>query len=114
MKIKKNIALKLLQDLIKDEKFKKDLIDLISSNSDSSGIAKNEEKKIFNNLLKVHKKTVDDVMVPRGEIIYIDQKIDKENLLKIINKEAHSRMPVVQNDLENCLGMVHILSLIHI
>ena len=108
MKIKKNIALKLLQDLIKDEKFKKDLIDLISSNSDSSGIAKNEEKKIFNNLLKVHKKTVDDVMVPRGEIIYIDQKIDKENLLKIINKEAHSRMPVVKNDLENCLGMVHI------
>ncbi len=108
MKIKKNIALKLIQDLIKDEKFKKDLIDLISSNSDSSGIAKNEEKKIFNNLLKVHKKTVDDVMVPRGEIIYIDQKIDKENLLKIINKEAHSRMPVVKNDLENCLGMVHI------
>mgnify|MGYP001157571748 FL=1 len=108
MKIKKNIALKLLQDLIKDEKFKKDLIDLISSNSDSSGIAKNEEKKIFNNLLKVHKKTVDDVMVPRGEIIYIDQKIDKENFLKIINKEAHSRMPVVKNDLENCLGMVHI------
>ena len=78
MKIKKNIALKLIQDLINDEKFKKDLIDLISSNSDSSGIAKNEEKKIFNNLLKVHKKTVDDVMVPRGEIIYIDQKIDKE------------------------------------
>ena len=36
-------------------------------------------KKIFNNLLKVHKQTVDDVMVPRGEIIYIDQKIDKEN-----------------------------------
>jgi CBS domain containing-hemolysin-like protein len=85
MKIKKNIALKLVQDLIKDEKFKKDLIDLISANSDSSGIAKNEEKKIFNNLLKVHKQTVDDVMVPRGEIIYIDQKIDKENLLKIIN-----------------------------
>ena len=108
MKIKKNIALKLIQDLIKDEKFKKDLIDLISANSDSSGIAKNEEKKIFNNLLKVHKQTVDDVMVPRGEIIYIDQKIDKENLLKIINKEAHSRMPVVKSDLENCLGMVHI------
>lgn len=108
MKIKKNIALKLIQDLIKDEKFKKDLIDLISANSDSSGIAKNEEKKIFNNLLKVHKQTVDDVMVPRGEIIYIDQKIDKENLIKIINKEAHSRMPVVKGDLENCLGMVHI------
>ena len=108
MKIKKNLAIKLVKDLIQEDKFKKQIIDLISSNSDSSGIAKNEEKKIFNNLLKVHKKTVDDVMIPRGEIIYLDQKIDKVSLIKIINKEAHSRMPVVNEDLENCLGMVHI------
>ena len=108
MKIKKNLAIKLVKDLIQEDKFKKQIIDLISSNSDSSGIAKSEEKKIFNNLLKVHKKTVDDVMIPRGEIIYLDQKIDKVNLIKIINKEAHSRMPVVNEDLENCLGMVHI------
>jgi len=111
MKIKKNLAIKLVKELIQDENFKKDIIDLISATSDSSGIAKNKEKKIFNNLLKVHKKTVDDVMVPRGEIIFIDQNIDKENIIKIINKEAHSRMPVVKKDLEHCLGMVHIKDL---
>ena len=111
MKIKKNLAIKLVKELSQDENFKKDIIDLISATSDSSGIAKNEEKKIFNNLLKVHKKTVDDVMVPRGEIIFIDQNIDKENIIKIINKEAHSRMPVVKKDLEHCLGMVHIKDL---
>ena len=111
MKIKKNLAIKLVKELIQVENFKKDIIDLISATSDSSGIAKNEEKKIFNNLLKVHKKTVDDVMVPRGEIIFIDQNIDKENIIKIINKEAHSRMPVVKKDLEHCLGMVHIKDL---
>ncbi len=111
MKIKKNLAIKLVKELIQDENFKKDIIDLISATSDSSGVAKNEEKKIFNNLLKVHKKTVDDVMVPRGEIIFIDQNIDKENIIKIINKEAHSRMPVVKKDLEHCLGMVHIKDL---
>ena len=111
MKIKKNLAIKLVKELIQDENFRKDIIDLISATSDSSGIAKNEEKKIFNNLLKVHKKTVDDVMVPRGEIIFIDQNINKENIIKIINKEAHSRMPVVKNDLEHCLGMVHIKDL---
>ena len=111
MKIKKNLAIKLVKELIQDENFKKDIIDLISATSDSSGIAKSEEKKIFNNLLKVHKKIVDDVMVPRGEIIFIDQNINKENIIKIINKEAHSRMPVVKNDLEHCLGMVHIKDL---
>ena len=56
MKIKKNIAISLIKDLIQDDKFKKEIIDLISSTSDSSGVAKLEEKKIFNNLLKVHKK----------------------------------------------------------
>ena len=111
MKIKKNLAIKLVKELIQDDNFKKDMIDLISATSDSSGIAKSEEKKIFNNLLKVHKKTVDDVMVPRGEIIFIDQNIDKQNIIKIINKEAHSRMPVVKKDLEHCLGMVHIKDL---
>ncbi len=111
MKIKKNIAISFIKDLIQDEQFKKEIIDIISSTSDSSGVAKHEEKKIFNNLLKVHKKTVDDVMVPRGEIIYIDQKIDRANLIKIINREAHSRMPVVDQDLEKCLGMVHIKDL---
>ena len=111
MKIKRNIAMSLIKDLIQDEKFKKEMIDLISSTSDSSGVARHEEKKIFNNLLKVHKKNVDDVMVPRGEIIFIDEKIDKGNLIKIINREAHSRMPVVKDELENCLGMVHIKDL---
>ena len=53
MKIKKNIAISLIKDLIQDDKFKKEIIDLISSTSDSSGVAKLEEKKIFNNLLKV-------------------------------------------------------------
>ena len=83
MKIKKNIAISLIKDLIQDDKFKKEIIDLISSTSDSSGVAKREEKKIFNNLLKVHKKTVDDVMVPTGEIIFIDEKIDKEKKGKL-------------------------------
>ena len=111
MKLKKNLTLKLLKDLIKDDTFKSELINLISATSDTSGIAKIEEKKIFNNLLNVHKKVADDVMVPRGEIVYIDENIKKEKLIKIINKEAHSRMPVVRGDLDNCLGMVHIKDL---
>ena len=47
MKIKRNIAISLIKDLIQDEKFKKELIDMISSTSDSSGVARHEEKKIF-------------------------------------------------------------------
>lgn len=45
MKIKRNIAMSLIKDLIQDEKFKKEMIDLISSTSDSSGVARHEEKR---------------------------------------------------------------------
>mgnify|MGYP006892308197 CR=1 FL=1 len=34
---------------------------------------------LIKNILQLENKSVEDVMVPRGEIIYIDQKIDKEN-----------------------------------
>jgi CBS domain containing-hemolysin-like protein len=78
MKIKRNIAMSLIKDLIQDEKFKKEMIDLISSTSDSSGIARHEEKKIFNNLLKVHKKNVDDVMVQEGKLFLLMKKLIKE------------------------------------
>ncbi len=111
MKFKKKITLSLLKDLIKDESFKSDIINLISSTSYTSGIAEKEEKKIFNNLLNVHKKTAEDVMIPRGEIVFIDENISKTKIIEIINKEAHSRMPVVQKDLDHCIGMVHIKDL---
>ena len=45
MKIKKNIALKLIQDLIRDEKFK-DLIDLISSTSTVQVLQKMKKENI--------------------------------------------------------------------
>ena len=69
MKIKKNIAIKLVKELIQDENFKKDIIDLISATSDSSGVAKNEEKKIFNNLLKVHNCLLYTSPSPRDSVV---------------------------------------------
>ena len=48
-------------------------------------------------------------MVPRGEIIFIDQNIDKENIIKIINKSS-LKMPF-KKGLRTLLGMVHIKDL---
>ena len=50
-----------------------------------------------------------DSMIKEAKIK--QENIKKEKLIKIINKEAHSRMPVVRGDLDNCLGMVHIKDL---
>ena len=64
------------------------------------------------NLLAFGSVDVEDVMVPRAEIIAIDKKESIKNILLIIEKQSHSRMPVFDQNLDNILGFVHIKDVI--
>ena len=55
--------------------------------------------------------TVDDVMVPRADIIAVDIGVGRDELLKVIAEEAHSRVPVFRDNLDDVLGMIHIKDL---
>ena len=50
--------------------------------------------------------TVSDVMVPRADIIAVDVSIERNELLKLMVEEAHSRMPVYRGNLDDA-GMSH-------
>ena len=47
-------------------------------------------------------------MVPRADITALDINTPVSDLIKIINAEAHSRIPVYQETLDDAIGMVHI------
>jgi len=53
-----------------------------------------------------------DVMVPRAEIVCASHNSSYQELIKIIEKESHSRIPIYRKDLDDVLGMVHIKDLI--
>ena len=72
----------------------------------------NNEKSLIKNILNLNDKSVEDVMVPRAEIISIEKNQTKKEILSIIENETHSRMPIYDNNLDNILGFFHIKDLL--
>jgi magnesium and cobalt transporter len=67
-----------------------------------------EEKVLLANILELRGQTVFDVMVPRVDIVAVDVKASLSDLVNVVTKEAHSRVPVYYDDLDHITGMVHI------
>lgn len=67
-----------------------------------------EERHMLMNVLNFGELRVDDVMVPRADIVAIDVKSSLEDILAECRKSSHSRMPIFRDTLDEPVGMVHI------
>jgi CBS domain containing-hemolysin-like protein len=60
------------------------------------------------NILKLRDKNVADVMVPRVDISAIAADTPLDEVVRLIQAEAHSRYPVYRESLDDVIGMIHI------
>lgn len=65
------------------------------------------DKDLISNVLNLGELKVRDCMVPRTEIVYLDQTDRIADVINIIKESKHSRILVVDGDIENVLGYVH-------
>jgi CBS domain containing-hemolysin-like protein len=70
-----------------------------------------QERLMLGNLLRFGALRVDDVMVPRADIIAIDDNASLGDLLRMFHKAGHSRVPIYHGTLDDPRGMVHIKDL---
>ncbi|HUU66952.1 MAG TPA: hemolysin family protein [Methyloceanibacter sp.] len=70
-----------------------------------------QERSMLLRILRFGKLTVEDVMVPRADIIAVDESVSLEDLMWVFRKAEHSRLPVYRETLDNPLGMIHIRDL---
>lgn len=76
---------------------------------EDGGVAINaDERLLIVNVLKLRDVTVHDIMVPRAEIVAVDASLKLSELLAMMTREAHSRMPVYRGTLDDVLGFVHL------
>jgi CBS domain containing-hemolysin-like protein len=74
------------------------------ANGDLSAI----ERQMVRNLLHFSEHTVDDVAVPRADIVAIEEKASFAELAALFAEAGHSRIPVYRETLDTIVGMVHI------
>ncbi|MCH8256728.1 MAG: HlyC/CorC family transporter [Proteobacteria bacterium] len=59
-------------------------------------------------VLDLDKVTVDDIMVPRHEIVGIDIEDDLDDIVNQICSAQHTRMPVFREDIDKVIGVLHL------
>lgn len=70
------------------------------------------ERAMFFRLLQFGALRVDDVMVPRADIISLDEEAPLVELLRVFRDAGVSRIPVFRGTLDDPSGMVHIKDLV--
>ena len=108
----------LIRKLLNNDSSKEEILNLIANEvSDDDKLNStddNNEKNLIKNILQLENTSVEDVMVPRGEIISVDNKKDYNQIFDIIKEESHSRLPVYENNLDNIIGFFHVKDFIKI
>ncbi|WP_230531740.1 hemolysin family protein [Microvirga roseola] len=67
-----------------------------------------QERAMLKNVLGFHRIRVEDVMVPRADIVAVAADTNLGELLNIFRTAGHSRLPVYGETLDDPKGMVHI------
>jgi Mg2+/Co2+ transporter CorB len=69
-------------------------------------------RRMLLSILDLEGVTVDDVMIPRQEIVGLDLDRPWEDNLALIQDSQHHRLPVYREDIDNLLGVVIVLHLL--
>jgi CBS domain containing-hemolysin-like protein len=67
-----------------------------------------QERVMLGNLLRFGELKVRDVMVPRAEIIAVDETIGLADLLMLFREAQHSRLPMFRETLDDPTGLIHV------
>jgi Mg2+/Co2+ transporter CorB len=60
------------------------------------------------NVLDLETVTVNDIMVPRNDIIGIDIEDDLEQILQVMSNSQHTRIPIYKGNLDNVVAILHL------
>lgn len=63
------------------------------------------------NILDLEKVTVNDILVPRNDIVGIDIESDLDDILVQIAATQHTRVPIYRDNIDNIVGILHMRSI---
>jgi CBS domain containing-hemolysin-like protein len=65
-------------------------------------------------VFRLSRTLVREVMVPRDQVIAIEQRIDLDELLDLLRDQGYTRLPVYQQNLDDLIGVLHAKDLFHV
>jgi magnesium and cobalt transporter len=84
------------------------LEEVIEESERQSSELSQQERVMLSNLLKFGELKISDVMVPRADIVAVEESTKLRELVADYREAQHSRLPVYRETLDDPTGLVHI------
>lgn len=94
------------KNMIPDTSLTEEDIHAIISKGSEKGLLKKQEHEVVRNIFLLDERSVDSMMTPRTEVVYIDINEPLENNLKKIAESDYSRFPVCRGAMHDILGII--------
>jgi CBS domain containing-hemolysin-like protein len=86
--------------------------ELIEEHQDDEAPINEQERDMLLNLLNFGELRVEDVMVPRADIVAVSETAELAEVISVMSEAGHSRLPVFRETLDDVIGMVHVRDLL--
>ena len=83
-----------------------DIVLMLDAGADEGTLNENDIEYI-KNVFKLDKMTAEDVMTPRKSVVFLDNDATDEEILKIIEDEGYSRIPVLDAEEDKITGIFY-------
>ena len=80
--------------------------------NEASGLIPDKHQQMLLNILDLEKARIEDIMIPRNEIVGINLNQDIENIATFIKHCPYTRLPLYRDDINNVVAMLHARNLL--
>lgn len=71
------------------------------------GVIEPEERAMIDNVLQLEETTARDIMVPRVDIVAVDEESSPSEIVERITAHGHSRLPVYRETIDDVVGILY-------
>lgn len=74
---------------------------------EEEGVVKHQEREMIEGVFEIDESDVSDVMIPRIDIIAVEDDINLKEVIDVVIDKGHSRIPVYKESVDNIIGVVY-------
>jgi len=83
-----------------------DIKGIISLGEEERVIAR-EKRRMLHGIMRLTETTIEDVMIPRTQVVAIDVNMKPREVLEVIRRSGNTRIPVYEGTLDDIVGVLH-------
>jgi Mg2+/Co2+ transporter CorB len=81
---------------------------------EAGALITSRHQRMLLSILDLENVTVEDIMIPRNEIVGIDLDSDIDEILRLLTTSQHTRLPIYRENIDHVLGIIHIRNALHL